>query len=492
MRTRRKGGEVVSLSEVKPMPIPDTDEIGTLKRLDPTKAYLPRFENPEPLLDRGEYPYAVFDKVYNHPQVYSCMQTRQLALLSKPFEITPAIENDPDAERIAGFVKDALSWIDGWYLSLSELLDAILYGFEVSEIIWTVENGQVWIDRIKGRPHRNFYFDPDLRLKIVPVTEYYGDVVPDRKFVLATYNPRRNNPYGKGLGSIVYWPTWFDACVIKFGLMFAEKYGAPTSVVKYRAGASDEQQKKALEVVDAIQNESGVAIPDWMQIDLLEAQRSGTINVYQYLTGLCEARISKVILGQTLTTDQGDTGSYALGAVHNKVRQDIIEADGLWLDGVINSTIIRWLVDFNFGVDVPAPIYRTLTEPPEDLKGRMDVDEKLVKIVPLPMKDFYARYGWREPEAGEAKTSPGSTGDSPANSGAVGGAGARMLPGVMTGGVAAFSEPARFDRLLELEAATLGMAPAVYETEVGVVKKKSPRPPVGPRFATRSATWRRR
>lgn len=483
---KRKDGKVIKFVEAAPQrPTPDTDEIGVLRRLDPTKAYLPRFENPEPLLERGEYPYAIFDKVYHDPQVRACMQTRKLGLLAKPYDITPAIEDDADSERVAAFVKDAISWIRGWNEARSEILDAVLYGFHVSEILWVVENGQVWIDAVKGRPHRNFYFDPDFKLKIVPVTQYYGDFVPERKFILATFDPRRNNPYGHGLGGILYWPTWFKACTIKFGLQFSEKFGSPTPLVQYRAGATDEQKKEALALVDAIQNEGGAAIPDWMKVDLLEAQRSGTINVYEFLVNLFDGQIAKTILGQTLTTDQGDTGSYALGAVHADVRQDILEADGKWLDDVLNSTLIRWLVDFNFGVDTPAPIYRTQTEPPEDVKGRIEVDEKLAGMVPLPMKDIYERYGWRRPDAGEPATSPAATaraaGDQPA-----------VPDAMMSGGMVAFAEPARFDRLLELESATLSKAPAIYSRAIDLVKKKSPRPPIGPRFATRSATWRRR
>lgn len=459
-------------------PVPETDRIATRKKLNPAAMYLTRFENPEKMIERGEYPYAIYDKVYRDPQVRACMQTRKLALMSKEYEVAPAIEDDSESERVAVFVRDALSWISGWNQARSELLDAIHNGFGASEILWVVENGQIWIDTLKAIEPRYFAFDQENRLKLVPSGEYEGAYLPERKFAVVVYDPRHDNPYGNGLAGVLYWPTWFKSNVIRFALQFCEKYASPTPLVKYKSGASDEQQTKALELIDTIQNEGGAAIPDWMEVELLEAQRSGSINVYDYLTTLCDAQIAKVILGQTLTTEQGDTGSYALGQVHNDVRQDILEADGQWLDDIINKTLVRWLVDFNFGVDVPAPVYRTKTEPAEDLKGRIEVDAVLAKIVPLPTKDVYERYGWRQPEKGEDVTSTHQQ-QAPA-----------MPPALMAGGVASFSEPARFDRILDLEDSTLRRAPGVYRQAITAVKKKSLARRTGPRFASSSASWR--
>ena len=39
------------------------------------------------------------------------------------------------------------------------------------------------------------------------------------------------------------------------------------------------------------------------------------------------SEISKAVLGQTLTTEIGSTGSYAAANTHMAVRQDIIDAD---------------------------------------------------------------------------------------------------------------------------------------------------------------------
>ena len=57
--------------------------------------------------------------------------------------------------------------------------------------------------------------------------------------------------------------------------------------------------------------------------------------------------ISKAILGQTLTTDVGTSGSYALGTFQNLVRQDIIEDDKRNIEAAWNEIIYN-LVNVNF------------------------------------------------------------------------------------------------------------------------------------------------
>ena len=53
------------------------------------------------------------------------------------------------------------------------------------------------------------------------------------------------------------------------------------------------------------------------------------------------------ILGQTLTTEIGSTGSYAASNTHMQVRQDIVDSDKKLVEGVINQ-LIQWIYEINF------------------------------------------------------------------------------------------------------------------------------------------------
>ena len=60
-----------------------------------------------------------------------------------------------------------------------------------------------------------------------------------------------------------------------------------------------------------------------------------------------DKQISKLVLGQTMTTDDGS--SRAQGEVHEEVRQDIAAADALAVADTLNSMLVVPYVNFNFG-----------------------------------------------------------------------------------------------------------------------------------------------
>jgi SPP1 gp7 family putative phage head morphogenesis protein len=156
----------------------------------------------------------------------------------------------------------------------------------------------------------------------------------------------------------------------------------------------------------------------------LEATRAGSIGGgFEILCDKCDQQISKAILGQTLTTQEGQkSGSYALGKVHADVRSDILIADGKWTDTIFNWQLIPWLASYNFtvpqidmrlnasGVGDADTLYKwgypyivTQTQPGEDLKYEAEIDEKLVAMgVRLPQSYFYEKYNRPEPQPGEA------------------------------------------------------------------------------------------
>ncbi|MFX5157705.1 DUF935 family protein, partial [Acinetobacter baumannii] len=90
---------------------------------------------------------------------------------------------------------------------------------------------------------------------------------------------------------------------------------------------------------------AGVIIPKGMEIELLEAARSGTGD-YKTLHDTMDETIAKAILGQTMTTDNGSSKSQA--EVHMEVRQDIVKADADLICESFNLGPVRWLTMFNF------------------------------------------------------------------------------------------------------------------------------------------------
>jgi SPP1 gp7 family putative phage head morphogenesis protein len=281
--------------------------------------------------------------------------------------------------------------------------------------MWDYSEGDVWVKKLVGKHPRRFIFTPERELRLLtPSNMIEGEPVPDRKFIVFTYGST-DNPYGKGLGQRLWWPVWFKKHGVKYWVVFGERFGSPTTVGKYPRGSGKPEQDKLLAALEAIQKETGIIIPEDLVIELLEAARKTSTDTYEKLCQFMDLQISKAVLGQTLTTEVGERGSYAASKTHEDVRQDIVKADADLLCELLNNTLIPWLVDYNHP-DVRAyPQIWIHTEEEEDLKPLAERDKILTKDVGLPVSKqyFYDTYNIPKPEEGEELVSPPAPGAGP-------------------------------------------------------------------------------
>ena len=249
-----------------------------------------------------------------------------------------------------------------------------------------------------------------------------------------------DNPYGAGLGQRLYWWEWFKRNNVKFWTMFNDRFASPTPIGKYPAGASDKEKETLSDVLAAIQHETGIRIPDTMAIDLLEAQRSSTVSTYGDFLSYCDGQISKVIVGQTLTTQVDGQGSYAASQTHKEVKDEITAADADLLCAYLNSELVKWLVDYNIPDLKPSeyPQIWIKTEEGDDLNERINRDEKLCRLVDVPASYIRETYSVPEPEGDEELASRPAAGAAPGSDDS---AAAETQPG------AEFAEASAVDRV---------------------------------------------
>lgn len=387
-----------------------TDEIATSsKDLDIFFGWINRLENPDPTLrtEAKGKGLKLYDEVDRDPHAGSVLQTRYLAVVGKEWDVLPAESarktGRPAAttqeQKVADFVKGTLK-ATNFEQAMQEILQAILYGFFVAEVIWKVKDGAIAISKIRSKHPRRFSFTQDRALRLLtPQNMIEGEELPERKFIQFTFGSS-DNPYGKGLGQKLWWPVWFKKHGIKFWLVFLEKFGMPTAVGKYPPGTDPDQQQKLLDAIDALQNETGVKIPDTMAIDLLEASRTGKVT-YETICEYMDKQISKAVLGQTATTE-GTPGKLGNEGAQEDVRQDILEADASLLCELLNETLIPWIVDYNFPSVTDYPSFVIRTEKEKDLKPLAERDKVIAEIgLPVGKRYFYDTYGIPEPEEAE-------------------------------------------------------------------------------------------
>ena len=78
-----------------------------------------------------------------------------------------------------------------------------------------------------------------------------------------------------------------------------------------------------------------VVIPKEADLQFIQNNTTGSSVLYETLISVCNKELSKLILGQTMTTEAG--GSMAQAKVHAEVEKEIHHADKLFVKNILND-----------------------------------------------------------------------------------------------------------------------------------------------------------
>jgi phage gp29-like protein len=331
----------------------------------------------------------LYEQVAQDDQVKSCLQQRFRAVTSKEWEVVPGGEKRID-KQAADHLSEQLKNI-AWDDCNEKMLWGLLYGFSAAEVIWERQDGKVCIADIKVRDRRRFHFDIDQKLRLKTFNEPLGEALPERKFWHFSVGADHDDePYGRGLGHWLYWPTFFKRNGIRWWMRFLELFASPARKGTYPAGTSNEQKNVLWDALGNFGQDDRFMIPEGLVIEFLESARNGTVD-YKSLCDQMDASIAKIILSQTMTTDNGSSRSQA--EVHENVADSIIESDADLLCESFNNSVARWLTDWNYPGAAYPQVRRKLEAAP-DLGVLADTDTKLQGLgISLKPEAIAARYG---------------------------------------------------------------------------------------------------
>lgn len=336
--------------------------------------------------------------------LFSQLQTRKNAVLGLEWETLPFSEDQKDQE-IAKFVADAFRGMDDLEDAFLDLLDAIGKGFAANEIMWKVDDGKAVIEELRWRHQKRFTFGEKWELRLLTdESPAFGIELPPNKFAVHKYKAKSGHPSRAGVLRVVAWMYLFKNYDIKDWVTFAEIYGMPLRLGKYDASTSEADKEALTLAVQMLGTDAAGIISKATEIQFIEAvAKNSSADVYRVLAEFCNAEMSKAILGQTLTSEVGDRGSYAASKTHGEVRQDLLEADCKALARSIRRDLIKPLVMFNFGNTRRLPSIKFHYEQPEDLETTAKTYSVLVGEMGLPVaaEHVYQRFGIPKPQANQ-------------------------------------------------------------------------------------------
>ena len=367
-----------------------SEEIATRKRslnyYSLAMSYLP---DPDIVLKKQGKDMKVYKELLCDSHVFACVQSRKAGVLSLEWEINRGLDKDETAEKVIETIKKL-----DIYKLINDILDATLFGFQPIEIIWGRVDNLVLPIELKAKPSEWFCFDDENQLKFRTKEHYFGEELPPKKFLCPQANPSYENPYGERTLSRVFWPVTFKKGGLKFWVIFTEKYGIPHLIGKHPRGASEEETDRLAGLLEQMVQDAIAVIPDDSSVEIQEANKSSSAEIFEKLMDKMNAEISKAILGQTLTTEVGSTGSYAASNTHFAVRQDIIDADKKMVEKTINQ-LIQWIYEINFS-NKDIPVFEMFEVEDIDL-GLAQRDKILSETGVKFTKDYFIKnYGLEE------------------------------------------------------------------------------------------------
>jgi len=186
-------------------------------------------------------------------------------------------------------------------------------------------------------------------------------------------------------------------------MQYAQLFGIPWRHIE--TDGSDGAMSAAQDLLEGIGSSGAAVTGPNVKLNVLDGVGGSAATMPQsHLMDVADRACDILMLGQTLTTDVGASGSRALGDVHASVRSDILQAVATWVSGIYTNQLIPAIVQMNFGKvaseDLP---YATLEIPvPKDQKAIAE-RLKIIKEVGLPvtLKWAYEELGIPEPQDGD-------------------------------------------------------------------------------------------
>lgn len=297
---------------------------------------------------------------------------------------------------------------------VDDSLDALGKGYSANEIIWDQSERQWQPSQYKWRDPRFFRLDQSNGTDLLLLTDDnpFGEVLPAYKFIIHRPRLKSGLPIRGALARLAAVAYMCKSFALSNWMTFAEVFGMPIRVGKYGTNATPAEINTLRQAVANIGTDAAAIMPESMKIEFESAANfAGGDKLYDTLCEWLDRQISKGILGQTMTTDDGS--SQAQANVHNEVRLDILKADARQLENTLNRDLARPYIDLNYGPQKAYPRIQLPVADPEDTAALVDALDKLIPLgLKVRMSEVRDKLNLSDPKDGDellAAPSPAST-----------------------------------------------------------------------------------
>ena len=195
----------------------------------------------------------------------------------------------------------------------------------------------------------------------------------------------------------------------------AELFGLPIRWATYDPSATQQQIDAVTDMLRNMGTAAWGAFPQGTDLQMVHGSTPGVAGASEpteRLMYLAERACDLIFLGQTLTSSEGSSGSYALGNVHREMELDLYENYAAYVIDVINNQLIPAIIELNWGKSDELPFLEVELDRAEKDKQLVERDKLLFQEMGLPVSKqwLYDRHKVPAPGPSEDLFLPGKDG----------------------------------------------------------------------------------
>jgi hypothetical protein len=316
----------------------------------------------------------IYNDIILDPHLSAVIQTRKINITGKGHNILNANgEFDEESTKI---------FQSSWFRKFTELaMDSLFWGTTLIEFGDIVDNELNDIERIK-------YENLNPELKLVKKTIYDTsqgtkyDVLPFSKWSVEILEQEKFGLLNKCVPLVI----WKKGAVGAWSIR-SDIFGMPLRIGKTDT-RDEESRGKMIEMMTNMNKATWGVFDLEDTIEFIETSGTAGHDIYKDLCDKMNGEISKLILGQTGTTDEkAFVGS---AEVHERVGNAYTRSDMDWFTNLVNDKLIPKLTALN--VLKEGVVFEFNTKETLSTMQQLEVDKELLKFYTIPVDVIKERY----------------------------------------------------------------------------------------------------
>ena len=282
--------------------------------------------------------YDIYRDVEIDLHLSGCIEQRKGFVKARTFKLTDGKGRE---------VKEAMRYFDKeWFKQLiSYILDSLYWGHSLVELgnVITDDEGMPYYDRVTLIPRKHVI--PEYHRVVTGTYESWQSGINYQEEPFSPWLIEAGQPDSLGMFLKAALQTIPKKNMLAFWDTFGEIFGMPMRIAR-----TSSRDQKDIDKLDRMLQNSGTKLTAVMgmdtEIQFIETGKNDSYNVYDKRIDRANSELSKLVIGQTMTIEDGS--SLSQSETHLKVFQNLIESDCDMLRDIINNQLLPRMVRHGF------------------------------------------------------------------------------------------------------------------------------------------------